>query len=74
MAEDKHLLYLGLRLPNGRTDTTYPDLINAISEYTDDLAFFSVTLCEDLMAHGKRIADESKQSVPSQETPACEQR
>lgn len=58
MAEDKHLLYLGLRLPNGRTDTTYPDLINAISEYTDDLAFFSVTLCEDLMAHGKRIADE----------------
>ena len=45
IADTKHLLYLGMSLPDGRTDTTYPDLINAIAEYTDDLAFFSVTFC-----------------------------
>jgi hypothetical protein len=58
ISENNHLLYLGMRLPDGRTDTTYPDLIKAIAEYTDELAFFSVTLCEDLMAHGERVADE----------------
>lgn len=58
ISENKHLLYLGMGLPGGRTDTTYPDLIQAIAEYTDDLAFFSGTLCEDLMAHGERLADE----------------
>lgn len=58
ISENKHLLYLGICLPDGRTDTTYPDLIEAIAEYTDDLAFFSVTLCEDLMAHGGRLAYE----------------
>ena len=62
IADTKHLLYLGMSLPDGRTDTAYPDLINAIAEYTDDLAFFSVTVCEELMAHGERVADElSKQ-------------
>lgn len=62
ISEFKHLLYLGFPLPDGRTDTTYPDFINAISEYTDDLAFFSVTLCEELMAYGDRVAVEiSKQ-------------
>ncbi|WP_287919776.1 hypothetical protein [Comamonas sp.] len=58
VAENEHLLYLGRSLPDGRTDTTYPDLVNLITGYTDDLAFFSVTLCEDLMAHGQRVADE----------------
>lgn len=54
------LIYLGLRQPNGRTDTTYPDLVNCILEYSNDLAYFSATLCEDLMKHGKKTVDAMK--------------
>jgi hypothetical protein len=46
--------YFGLPLPSG-TNQEYPDLIAAIHEYLDDLGFFAVLLCEDLVAHGESV-------------------
>jgi hypothetical protein len=46
--------YFGLPLPTG-TNQEYPDLIHAIHEYVDDLAFFGVLLCEDLVIHGGSV-------------------
>ncbi|MBW7831938.1 MAG: hypothetical protein H3C29_01870 [Simplicispira suum] len=50
--------YLGHSQLNGQVDTTYADLVEAILDYTNDLAFFSVTLCEELIEHGDRVLKE----------------
>jgi hypothetical protein len=47
--------YLGLPLPNGDINQEYPDLVEAIHSYSDDIIFFSTLLCADLVAHGERI-------------------
>jgi hypothetical protein len=46
--------YFGFAHATG-TNQEYPDLVGAIHEYVDDLAFFSALLCEDLNAHGEAI-------------------
>lgn len=46
--------YFGLPLPTG-TNQEYPDLIQAIHEYLDNLAFFAALLCKDLVAHGESV-------------------
>lgn len=46
--------YFGMPLPNGDTNQEYPDLIEGIHSYVDDVAFFSSLLCTDLVAHGNR--------------------
>lgn len=48
-------LYFGLPLPNGDLDKTFPDVVEAAHSYTNDVAFFSKLLCEDLMEHGARV-------------------
>ena len=54
--QTQHLqYYLGLPLPNGHTNREFPDIVEGIYSYLDDLAFFSHQLCEDLMAHGNRV-------------------
>ena len=47
--------YLGLPLPNGDINREYPDLVEAINSYSDDIIFFSTLLCADLVEHGQRI-------------------
>lgn len=47
--------YLGLPLPNGDINQEYPDLVETIHSYSDDIIFFSTLLCADLVEHGKRI-------------------
>ncbi len=47
--------YFGLRLPNGDINQEYPDLTFATASYCDDLAFFSRTLCLDLISHANAI-------------------
>jgi hypothetical protein len=47
--------YFGLKLPNGHLSQEYPDLIEGLYSYMDDIAFFSALLCTDLMAHGNRL-------------------
>lgn len=47
--------YFGLQNAIGRTDKLYPDALEAIRSYTDDLAFFSALLTDDLIAHGQKL-------------------
>ena len=35
----------------------FPDLVEAIYSYVDDLAFFSSLLCGDLMKHGAKVRE-----------------
>lgn len=49
--------YFGLPLPGGSLNQEYPDLVEAIYSYTDDLAFFSYQLCNGLMKHGTKVRD-----------------
>lgn len=48
-------IYFGLPLPNGNVNQEYSDTLQAISQYTDDVIFFSSLLCSDLVAHGENI-------------------
>lgn len=57
--------YFGLPLANGDKDQTYPNLIDAIHEYVDDLAFFCSLLCEDLMSHGVVMQEKFKDELGS---------
>lgn len=47
--------YFGLPFKGGSTNQEYPDLIEAIHSYLDDVAFFSALLCSDLAAHGQQV-------------------
>lgn len=47
--------YFGLPLPSGDTNQEYPDLVEAIHSYIEDIAFFSSLLSSDLVDHGKQI-------------------
>lgn len=49
--------YFGLPLQGGHINQEYPDLVEAIYSYVDDLAFFSYQLCNDLMKHGAKVRD-----------------
>lgn len=56
--ENKHAhYYFGLPLHGGHINQEYPDLVEAIYSYVDDLAFFSHQLCSDLMKHGAKVRD-----------------
>jgi hypothetical protein len=60
--------YFGLPLKAGHVNQEFPDLVEAISSYVDDLAFFSSLLCSDLMKHGAKVRDalikQSSKQVP----------
>lgn len=60
--------YFGLRQANGETDQEYSDTVSVIASYTDDVAFFSALLCEDLIKHGEEVralvAKPNDKSVP----------
>jgi hypothetical protein len=56
--ENKHAhYYFGLPLQGGHINQEYPDLVEAIYSYVDDLAFFSHQLCSDLMKHGAKVRE-----------------
>jgi len=71
-AEHFAQFYFGLPLPNGNTDKDYPDVVEAIYSYVDDIAFFSSMLCADLIEHGevirKRLVKISKKNIPKVST------
>jgi hypothetical protein len=54
-ADQMPYYYFGLRLPTGHTNRKYPDIVSAISSYTDDCIFFSSLLANDLHAHGQQL-------------------
>lgn len=47
--------YFGLPLKDGSVHLEYPDSIDAISSYVDDLIFFSYLLCCDLNLHANDL-------------------
>jgi len=60
--------YFGLPLPGGVLNQEYPDVVEIIYSYVDDLAFFGYQLCEDLMLHGARVRERINKK-PSNELP-----
>lgn len=64
--------YFGLPLPGGSTNQEYPDVVDAIYSYVNDIAFFSSVLCADLVKHGeavrKPLVKRSERNVPTVST------
>ena len=58
--------YFGLPLQGGHINQEFPDIVEAIYSYVDDLAFFSSLLCSDLMKHGARVRDALVKKAPKQ--------
>ena len=55
--ELKAQTYFGLKRRDGNTDSLYHDSMVAITQYTDDIAFFSAELAQELQSHGGRVRD-----------------
>jgi hypothetical protein len=49
--------YFGLRRVDGSVDAMYHDSMVALSQYTDDVAFFASELAEELEAHALRVRE-----------------
>lgn len=47
--------YFGLKREDGNTDGMYHDSMLAVTQYTNDVAFFSSELADELQAHAARI-------------------
>jgi hypothetical protein len=60
--------YFGLPFQGGHINQEFPDLVEAIYSYVDDLAFFSSKLCVDLIKHGAKVR-ESLMKKPSKKVP-----
>jgi hypothetical protein len=52
--------YFGLQMPSGLKNQEYPDLLEAIHSYINDVIFFSSTLCADLAAYGNQLRNNNK--------------
>lgn len=50
------VLFLGLTFSDGHRSTEYPDVVNAIRAYTDNVIFFSAQLASDLRDHGLNVS------------------
>lgn len=49
--------YFGLRRRDGSIDSLYHDSMVAITQYTDDVAFFGAELAEEAQAHAVRVRE-----------------
>ncbi|MEQ1887477.1 MAG: hypothetical protein ABL967_20640 [Bryobacteraceae bacterium] len=57
-------VYIGLPNQQGHVDSNFRDCVVAISTQTDDCIFFSKTLMEDLVCHGKGLASKLGKNAP----------
>lgn len=55
-AEMRHM-YLGIPYADGEANNEYGTLVKAMALYVDDVLFFGIKLCEDLVKHGKPLAE-----------------
>lgn len=58
------LLYFGLPDAQGHINQSYSDYLEAIYQSTDDVMFFSELLCQDLIAHGQKLAAKLGKNAP----------
>lgn len=49
--------YFGLKRRDGNTDALYHDSMVAVTQYTDDVAFFAAELADELQAHAGRVRE-----------------
>ncbi|QRP65329.1 hypothetical protein I6J77_07900 [Rhodanobacter sp. FDAARGOS 1247] len=49
--------YYGLERKDGNVNAMYHDTMIAVAQYTNDIAFFSAELAEELQAHGARVRE-----------------
>lgn len=57
---DTHWYYFGEKSPAGHQNREYSDTVEVIHSYTNDLVFFSASLCESLVKHGERVRSSVK--------------
>jgi len=62
--EDRVAAYFGLRKSNGDIDESYSALMTGLISYVDDGIYFPMLLCDILIAHGKRLAEQYGKSAP----------
>jgi hypothetical protein len=67
-AELPHL-YLGAPSPTGQVNRAYPDTVAAVASRTDEMIFFSATLCDDLLAHGRQLRASFVERFGKQDAP-----
>lgn len=58
--EEASYYYFGRQLPSGHINQEYPDNIDAIHSYVDDVIFFSFLIGRDLAEHGKYLLAKEK--------------
>ena len=56
--------YFGYERPGGHLDTTYPDLVSGIIQYTDDCLYFGMLLSEILTKRGRSLAAQLGSMAP----------
>lgn len=56
-------LYLGLRYGDGNVNNEYGNTLQGAYLYTDDVIFFGMKLCEDLLSHGHRVVTKNKKRL-----------
>ena len=66
-------IYFGRPDDHGNIDNTYPDSMEAIYRLTDDCIFFSKLLCDDLVAHGKKLAERYEKTISKKDVPTINQ-
>ena len=52
--------YFGLQLPTGQINQEYPDVLEAIQHYSNDVIFFSKLICDDFKTHGEKLRAKEK--------------
>lgn len=62
--EQRAALYFGLPKNDGTTDRRYPNLMDAISNYTDAMILFATILAVELVAHGDAAAARLGKAAP----------
>lgn len=58
--EEEAYFYFGMQMPSGHTNQEYPDNIDAIHTYVDDVIFFSSLITKDLAEHGEGLLSKEK--------------
>lgn len=59
-------MYLGVPSEDGTCHTGYMDNMKSMARYTDEVVFFSLTLCQMLDEHGVKLRKESKKLAKSE--------
>ena len=65
--------YFGQPDDDGHVDTNYPDSLEGIYSLTDECIFFSKLLCDDLTAHGEKLAERYKKTISKKDVPIINQ-